>query len=249
MRFSNKVAVITGAAQGIGEGVARRLAEEGARVALLDLDLQGAERVAATLPGDALALRCDVSQRDQVEDSLERVQQRFGRLDVLVCNAGLTRDNLIHKMTDDDWDRVIDTHLKGSFLCCRAAQRYMVDQRYGKIVLMSSRAALGNRGQSNYAAAKAGLQGMARVLAMELGPFNINVNAIAPGHIETEMTRATAARIGIDYQQLQEKTIQANAIKRVGQPEDIAAAAAFLAADEAGFITGQVLWVAGRPTV
>lgn len=249
MRYHGKTAVVTGAAHGIGEGIAQRLAEEGARVALLDLDLEGAQQAAERITTETLAIQCDVSNRDQVEQALAQVNDVFGSVDVLVCNAGMTRDNLIHRMTDDDWDLVIDTHLKGSFLCCRAAQTYMVKQRYGKIVLMSSRAALGNRGQTNYAAAKAGLQGMARVLAMELGPFNINVNAIAPGHIDTSMTRATAARIGISYEQLQEKTIQSNAIKRVGKPADIAAAAAFLGADESSFITGQVLWVAGRPTV
>lgn len=249
MRFEGKTAVVTGAAQGIGQAIAQRLLNEGARVALLDRDRATLEDTVERLGGNALAIPCDVSDRDQVEGAMQQANDHFGALDVLVCNAGLTRDNLIHKMSDDDWDAVIDTHLKGSFLCCRAAQAYMVRQRYGKIVLMSSRAALGNRGQTNYAAAKAGLQGMCRVLAMELGPFNINVNAIAPGHIETDMTRAVATRLGIRYQQLQEKSIESNAIKRVGKPEDIAATAAFLGADEAGFITGQVIWVAGRPTV
>ncbi len=248
-RFEGKTAIVTGAAHGIGEAIARRFADEGARVALLDLDFEGAKAAAEKIGRGAIALPCDVSKRDQVENAIDTVAEKFGRLDILVSNAGIIRDNLIHKMTDEDWDLVIDIHLKGAFYCCRAAQRYMVQQRYGKIVLMSSRAALGNRGQTNYAAAKAGLQGMARVLAMELGPFGVNVNAIAPGHIETAMTRATAERMGLDYEQLRERGIAANCIKRVGRPEDIAATAAFLAADEAEYITGQVIWVAGRPTV
>jgi len=151
-------------------------------------------------------------------------------------------------MTDDDFDTVVAVHLKGSFLSSQAAQRYMVERRYGKIVMMSSRAALGNRGQSNYSAVKAGLQGLARTLAIELGPFGINVNAIAPGHIETAMTRAVADRIGVPYETLKQRTIEQNAIKRVGQPEDVANLAAFLVSDESSFITGQTIYVAGRPS-
>lgn len=249
MRFTGKTAAVTGAAQGIGAAIARKLAEEGANVALLDVNAAAARGAADAIGASALALTCDVAQRAQVEAALAATAERFGRLDILVCNAGVTRDNLIYKMTDEDWDVVIDTHLKGSFYCCRAAQTYMVKQRYGKIVLMSSRAALGNRGQVNYAAAKAGLQGMARVLAMELGPFGINVNAVAPGHIDTAMTRALAVRQGISYEELQEAAIKVNSIKRVGVPLDIANTVAFLASDESSYLTGQVLWVAGRPTV
>ncbi|HYW03364.1 MAG TPA: 3-oxoacyl-ACP reductase FabG [Gammaproteobacteria bacterium] len=251
MRYEGKTAVVTGAAQGLGEAISRRLAAEGASVALLDLNLDAARKVAEDIDGSGkttLALQCNVTDRDQVEECMQRVNDRFGSLDVLVSNAGVTRDNLIFKMSDEDWDLVIDTHLKGSFYCCRAAQTYMVKQQYGKIVLMSSRAALGNPGQVNYGSAKAGLQGMARVLALELGKFNINVNSVAPGFIDTAMTRQLAARRNISPEQLKETAAQANAIKRVGVPEDIAAAVAYLASDEAGYVTGQTLYVAGRPT-
>lgn len=249
MRFAGRTAVVTGAAQGIGAATADKLAGEGAKVALLDINLEAAQAAADKIDGETIALKCDVSKREDVENAMAATVERFGSLDILVSNAGITRDNLIHKMTDEDWDLVIDIHLKGAFFCARAAQAYMVKQGYGKIILMSSRAALGNRGQVNYAAAKAGLQGMARVLAMELGPKGINVNAIAPGHIETAMTRATAERMRMSYDDLKARGAEANCIKRVGTPEDIANTVAFLASEESSYMTGQVLWVAGRPTV
>ncbi len=250
-RFEDRVAVVTGAAQGIGAAAAIRMSKEGARVALLDLNEGAAQRIADQIvanSGKAIAVGCD-SSRVQVESAIASVTENLGRLDILVSNAGVTRDNLLFKMTDEDWDLVIDTHLKGSFYCARAAQKYMVEQRYGKIILVSSRAALGNRGQTNYSAAKAGMQGMARTIAIELGPFGINVNAVAPGHIDTAMTRAVAERAGIAYEDLVENTLKMNAIKRVGTPEDVANAIAFLASDEAEYITGQILYIAGRPTV
>ena len=164
-----------------------------------------------------------------------------------MCNAGLTRDSLLFKMSDEDWNVVIGTHLTGTFLCCRAAQRHMVKQRYGRIVLVSSRAAQGNRGQTNYSAAKAGMQGMARTMAIELGPFGVTVNAVAPGHIETAMTHATAERMGLAYEDLAKTVVDRNAVKRVGQPEDVAHAVSYFASEGSEYVTGQVLYITGRP--
>jgi 3-oxoacyl-[acyl-carrier protein] reductase len=248
--FAGRVAVVTGAGQGIGAAVAKRLSGAGASVVLLDLNREAVDTVAEEIRqsgGVALALRCDVANAREVDAAIAVVEAEFGRIDVLVNNAGTNRDALLFRMTEDDWDTVLDSHLKGGFLCARSAQRLMVENRYGKIVFVSSRAALGNRGQANYSAAKAGMQGLTKTLAIELGPFNINVNAVAPGHVDTPMTRAVSNRTGVPYDNLRDKAIEVNAIKRVGTPEDIAAAVAFLASDEASYITGQVLYVTGRP--
>jgi 3-oxoacyl-[acyl-carrier protein] reductase len=247
---TKRVAFVTGAGQGLGAAVARRLSADDRHVVVTDIDLQRAESVVSEIRGaggSASAMRCDVTDVDEVESVVAAIDEEFGRLDILVSNAGLLRDNLLFRMTDDEWYAVINTHLTGAFFCARAAQRVMVRRKYGKIVLMSSRAAMGNRGQSNYSAAKAGLQGMARTMAIELGPFGINVNAVAPGHIETAMTHATAERMGLEYEKLAATVIERNAIKRVGQPEDVAAAVAFLSSDDSDYITGQVLYLTGRP--
>jgi 3-oxoacyl-[acyl-carrier protein] reductase len=245
MRFKDRVALITGGGRGIGAATAQRFAEEGARVVVSDMDLAPAEEVAKPLKG--LAVACDVTDRASVEAMVERATSELGRLDILVCCAGITRDNLLFKMSDDDWDSVIDTHLKGTFLSARAAQKPMVKQKYGKMVFLSSTSALGNRGQTNYATAKAGLQGMARTLAIELGPFNVNVNAVAPGFVETRMTRATAERVGVDFEAFKVGAASQIPLGRVGQPEDIASVIAFLCSDDSSFVSGQTIYVRGGP--
>ncbi len=245
MKFTGKVALVTGGGRGIGAATARLLAAEGAKVAVSDVDEGPAKEVAEPLGG--LAIACDVSKREAVEAMVSRAVGEFGRLDALITCAGIIRDNLLFKMTDDDWDAVIDTHLKGSFLCARAAQKHMVEQKYGKMVFLSSTSALGNRGQTNYSAAKAGLQGMARTLAIELGPFNINVNAVAPGFVETRMTRAAAERMGVDYEAFKLGAASQIPLQRVGQPEDIASVIGFLCSDESSFVSGQTIYVRGGP--
>ena len=245
MRFKDKVALVTGAGRGIGAATAQLFASEGAQVAVSDMDEGPAKEVAGPING--LAIACDVTVRGQVEKMIERTVKELGGIDVLVTCAGIIRDNLLFKMTDDDWDAVIDTHLKGTFLCAQAAQKHMVEKKYGKMVFLSSTSALGNRGQANYSAAKAGLQGMARTLAIELGPFNVNVNAVAPGFIETRMTRATADRMGVDYEAFKLGAASQIPLRRVGQPEDIATVIAFLCSDESSFVSGQTVYVRGGP--
>ncbi|TDP41057.1 3-oxoacyl-ACP reductase FabG [Nocardia ignorata] len=244
----SRTAFVTGAARGIGAATAARLAEDGYAVAVVDLDPDAAMEAAGKINaagGTAIGIGCDASDETQVADAVARTVADLGSLDVLVNNAGVLRDNLLFKMSVDDWDTVMSVHLRGAFLCSRAAQKHMVDNRSGAIVNTSSVSALGNRGQANYAAAKAGIQGLTRTLAMELGPFGIRVNAVAPGFIATEMTAATAERMGVSAEDLQAKTAEITPLRRVGTPADIANVVAFLASDDAGFVTGQTLYVDG----
>ena len=249
-RLDGRVAVVTGAGRGIGAAEAVRLAQDGANVAVLDLTEEaGRETVEAieATGSQALAVGADVSNAKEVTAAFERVVDHFGRIDILVNNAGVLRDNLLFKMSEDDWDTVLDVHLKGSFLCSREAQKYMVEQEYGKIVMTSSIVALGNKGQVNYSAAKAGLQAMARTLALELGRYNINVNAIAPGWIETEMTKEAAERVGMTMEEMKERFARNIPLRRFGRVEDVANVVAFLVSDEASYISGETIYVAGGP--
>ncbi len=249
-RLTDRVALVTGAARGIGAATAMRLASDGARVVLADLDTAGCEQVAAQITAagsEALPVECDVSNADSVTQTFDRAVERFGQLDILVNNAGIIRDNLLFKMTDDDWERVINVHLRGAFLCARAAQKVMVPRNYGRIISLSSTSALGNRGQANYSAAKAGLQGLTRTLAIELGQFGITANAVAPGFIDTDMTRATAQRMGVPIEQFHAAASQRIPLRRVGQPSEVASVIAFLASDDASFVSGQIIYVAGGP--
>jgi 3-oxoacyl-[acyl-carrier protein] reductase len=249
-RLEGRTALVTGGGRGIGAATAIRFAAEGAKVVISDLDADPAEAVAAQIRSQgrpALAVACDVTDRAAVEALVERALKEYASLDILVTCAGILRDNLIHKMTDSDWDLVVDTHLKGTFLCAQAAQRVMVPARRGKMVFLSSNSALGNRGQVNYSAAKAGIQGMARTLAIELGPFNINVNAVAPGFIETRMTQAVAKRTGIAYEDLKKAAAERTPLRRIGRPEDIAGVISFLCSDDASFVTGQTIYATGGP--
>jgi 3-oxoacyl-[acyl-carrier protein] reductase len=247
---AQRVAIVTGAARGIGAATARRLAAHGMAVAVLDLDAAncaGTVDAITAAGGRAFAVGADVSQADQVEAAVGKVAAELGPPAVLVNNAGVIRDNLIFKMTENDWDAVLGVHLRGAFLMSRAVQKHMVDQRFGRIVNLSSSSALGNRGQVNYSAAKAGLQGFTKTLAIELGPFGITANAVAPGFIVTDMTAATAARIGMPFDDFQAAAASQIPVRRVGQPEDVAHVIAFLCSEGAGFVSGQVIYVAGGP--
>ena len=247
---AQRVAIVTGAARGIGAATARRLAGDGMAVAALDLDAAtcaGTVDAITAAGGRAFAVGADVSQADQVEAAVGKVAAELGPPAVLVNNAGVIRDNLLFKMTENDWDTVLGVHLRGAFLMSRAAQKHMVDQRFGRIVNLSSSSALGNRGQVNYSAAKAGLQVFTKTLAIELGQFGITANAVAPGFIVTDMTAATAARIGVPFDAFQTAAASQIPVRRVGQAEDVAHVISFLCSEGAGFVSGQVIYVAGGP--
>lgn len=250
MTNDRRVAIVTGGARGLGAATALRLARDGMAVAVLDLEESAAKTVVDTVVaegGRALAVGADVADADAVTAAVERVEAELGAPTVLVNNAGITRDNLLFKMTELDWDSVMGVHLRGAFLMSRAVQKHMVAASWGRIVNLSSTSALGNRGQANYATAKAGLQGFTKTLAIELGKFGVTANCIAPGFIVSDMTRATAERIGEDWETYVAARAAQIPVARAGVPEDIAHTVSFLVSEGAGFVSGQVIYVAGGP--
>lgn len=249
-RFEGRVVFVTGGSRGIGKGILQLFAEEGAKVAFIDLNEEALHETTNELREkgyEVYSKIASVTEADQVEQAVKEVYETFGTVDILVNNAGVIRDNLFYKMTDSDWQTVTDVHLKGSFNAARAVQKYMVEKNYGRIINISSTSALGNRGQANYATAKAGLQGFTKTLSIELGRYGITANSVAPGFIETEMTMETANRIGISFEELTKASISQIPVGRTGTPEDIANAVAFFADERSSFVSGQVLYVAGGP--
>lgn len=245
-----RTALVTGAARGIGAAIARRLASDGLHVGVVDLDSDASARVANEIieaGGRAVAVAADVADEDAAAHAVDEVSAELGPVTVLINNAGIIRDNLVFRMSTDDWDQVLDVHLKGAFLMTRAAQAHMTQTKWGRVINLSSTSALGNRGQVNYAAAKAGMQGFTKSLALELGKFGVTANAIAPGFIETEMTHATAERLGVSFDDFSAAVSRDIPVGRVGTPDDVAAVASFLASEEAGYVSGQVIYVAGGP--
>jgi 3-oxoacyl-[acyl-carrier protein] reductase len=248
--FEGKTAFITGGSRGIGRQIAERFASEGANVAIIDVNEEALQAAQEEMSGQGYSIytkNASVTDKEQIEGAMKEVFEKFGSIDVLVNNAGVIRDNMLFKMTDEDWLTVTDVHLKGAFYATRAAQQYMTQNKYGRIINISSTSALGNRGQANYATAKAGLQGFTKTLAIELGKYGITANAVAPGFIETDMTKATAERIGVPFEELIKASVSSIPVGRSGKPEDIANAVAFFADERSSFVSGQVLYVAGGP--
>lgn len=250
MGETQRTAIITGGGRGIGAEVARKLAEDGMNIAIFDLDQSGLDSIEAELKSkghNVLAISADVSNEESVAAAVQRVADELGAPTVVVNNAGIIRDNLLFKMSVSDWDLVMGVHLRGAFLVSREAQKHMVEAKWGRIINLSSTSALGNRGQANYAAAKAGMQGFTKTLALELGRYGVTANAIAPGFIETEMTAATAERLGLSFDDFVAASAAKIPVQRTGKPADIANAVSFFASENAGFVSGQVLYVAGGP--
>jgi len=245
-----RIALVTGAARGIGASIAVRMAEDGHDVAVLDLDLANcAATVAAIkkLGRRAIGVGANVAEETAVKIAVAVVAEELGPPTILVNNAGIIRDRSLAKMTLDEWDSVIHVNLRGAFLMSREVQPHMRAAEWGRIVNLSSIAALGNVGEANYSAAKAGVQGFTKSLALELGRYGITANAVAPGFVETEMTKAVAEQVGMSFDEMKERQKRGTAVGRVGVPDDIAHAVSFFADERSGFVTGQILYVAGGP--
>jgi 3-oxoacyl-[acyl-carrier protein] reductase len=241
--LKDKVAIVTGSARGLGAATVRGLAEEGAKVVVTDIMQEQAEATAAKLRAAGHSVHCviaDITKADDVQRLVDETVATFGSVHILVNNAGFPRDKYLVKMSEADWDMVINVMLKGAFLASKAVMPHLINQGWGRVINISSRAHFGNPTQANYSAAKAGLIGMAKALALEEGRYGITVNCIAPGFVDTEMIQALPT-----YETIKERAVQMQSIKRVGRPEDIADAVAFLASERAGFITGEVLHVTG----
>lgn len=243
-------AIVTGGARGIGAAIVRRLALEGHPVAIFDLDIDAASELAGELTNagsNVVALKVDITNEAEVSRAIAQVAGEIGPPLILINNAGITRDNLLFRMSDDDWDLIMNVHLRGAFIMTRAAQKYMVDAGWGRILTMSSTSSLGSRGQLNYATAKAGIQGFTKTLAIELGPFGITANSIAPGFIETEMTARTAERLGVPFDEYKTASAANIPVRRVGTVDDVSGLARYIVSDEAGFLSGQIIYLAGGP--
>lgn len=241
MRLYQRVALVTGAGGHLGRGIALRLAEEGARVVVNDKDRAKAEETVGLVVDNGGTARChaaDVTRADEVDAMVDATAAAWGKVDILVNNAGMPRDALLGKMTEEDWDFVVDLCLKGSFLCAKAVAAGMIERKYGKIINISSLSYKGNIGQVNYASAKAGIVGMTRSLGLELARFGINVNCVAPGLIRTDITESFP-------EEVKTRLLQTIPMRRMGEIKDIANMVLFLASDEAGFITRQVIHVSG----
>ncbi|MEV0646514.1 SDR family NAD(P)-dependent oxidoreductase [Phytomonospora sp. NPDC050363] len=238
------IAIVTGAARGIGAATAARFAREGHTVAMLDLDAEALAATAVEVGG--LAIPTDVSDEGAVAAAVERTVAELGKPTILVNNAGYARDAEIGDMTTEEWDEVFGVHMRGTFFTTRLVQKYMVEAGWGRVVNISSISALGHAGRVNYSAAKAGIIGFTKALAAELGPAGVTANVVAPGFIVSAMTAKTARRLGRDFEEHQRIAAESIAVRRVGRPEDIANAVAFFAGEEAGFVTGQVMYVSGN---
>ena len=240
---NKKNAIVTGAAKGIGKAIAEKLSGDGFFIVIVDVDNENGSKLAKSMGKDKASFyNCNIQSEEEVAGLFNKVIKDYKKIDVLVNNAGIIKDNMIHKMTFEDFESVIDVNLKGTWLMCREAAKIMREQKSGRIINISSRAWLGNAGQSNYSASKAGIVGLTRVLALELGKYNVLVNAIAPGLIDTPLTQALTGEV-------RNKLIQAQPTKTMGKPEDIANAVSFLADEKTRFITGQTIYIDGGKSI